>query len=98
MAFLLKQRTTMQRATPASRDLVLKPDSLSCQRQRLSFIRRGFCAIRTLRKSIDLSKPWMGGRAEQAKLTACRKVGRMYRRMQGKSSYKARKIRRFRAF
>jgi len=56
-----------------------------CQRQRLSFIRRGVVPVVPW-ENATLSMGWPDGRSEQAKLTACRKVWRMYRRDPGKSS------------
>jgi hypothetical protein len=72
-----------------------KPD-IGCQRQRLSFIGRGVCAGLSLQENSAFSEGWPGGRSEQAKLTACRKVSRMYRRESPKSRQKTSEKSRFR--
>src|SRR5262249_18366382 len=57
------------------------------QRQRLSFLRRGVTPGPASLESIDFQKLMGPGRPFRlAKLTACRKVGGMYRRYRPKSS------------
>jgi len=67
---------------------------IGCQRQRLSFIRRGDAPAH-FEKNATTSKTCRAGRSEQAKLTACRKVTGMYRRDSAKSRLEAPKSRGF---
>jgi hypothetical protein len=94
MAFLLQQRTTTSRTKRARlRGLVHQPDSQSLSAAAFELhLSRHKAPHRRQRKLFtfnSLGDP--GNRSDEAKLTACRKVRRMYRRTGAKSSYKARK-------